>query len=81
MKYKTVKQYRNSLQAEVGKGRLEAEGIPVILAGVGLGPLTGFFNPRSNDVRLQVPEDRLEEAREILETDFSADVDEQWDQQ
>jgi len=80
MSYQTVEQYRNSLEAEVAKARLEAEGIPVILAGVGLGPLTGFFNPKSNHVRLQVPEDMLEEARAIIDTDWSAEVDEQWDQ-
>ncbi|MDQ2069680.1 putative signal transducing protein [Natronospira bacteriovora] len=79
MDYETVASFRNSLEAEVAKGRLEAEGIPVILAGIGLGPLTGFFNPRSNDVRLQVPAEHLEEARTILNTDWSADVDAQWD--
>ncbi|MCP1728274.1 Zn-dependent membrane protease YugP [Natronospira proteinivora] len=80
MSYQTVEKFKNSLEAEVAKARLEAEGIPVLLAGVGLGPLVGFFNPRSNFVRLKVPEERMREAREILDTDWSAEVDEQWDQ-
>jgi len=80
VRFETVERFKNSLEAEVAKARLEAEGIPVLLAGVGLGPLVGFFNPKSNHVRLQVPEDRMQEAREILDTDWSAEVDEQWDQ-
>jgi hypothetical protein len=79
MGYKTVASFKNHLEAEVAKSRLEAEGIPVIFAGGGLGPLTGFFNPRSNEVRVQVPEEQLDEARMLLETDWSADVDAQWD--
>lgn len=77
--YITVAEYRNILEAEIAKGRLEAEGLEVILAGVGLGPLSGFFKPGSNDIRVQVHEDFAERARELLAHDWSDDMDEMFD--
>ncbi len=77
--YVTVAQYRNILSAEVAKGRLETEGVPVMLAGIGLGPLAGFFDPSTNDIRLRVPEEMAERARELLAVDWSEDVDDLFD--
>jgi hypothetical protein len=55
-------------EAEMAKARLERAGIPCIVRGshVGIfGP--GFAGPTPHGVQLVVPEDRLEEARAILE--------------
>ena len=50
----------NTFDGELTKGRLEAEGIPVMIKGEGEGPY------RAGPVDLWVPADRVEDARAIL---------------
>jgi hypothetical protein len=71
----TVAHFRNPITADIARGRLEAEGIPVLLAGGGLGPLSGFFDPATNDIRLHVPEEAAERAVALLQEDWSEEMD------
>lgn len=62
----------NWLEAQVLKGRLESEGIPVLLRGEALGPLYGLTTGGLAEVDLLVPGPLAERAREIL-TDLEED--------
>ena len=55
------------LQAEVIKGRLESAGIPVLLDYESLGRVIGITIDGLGEVRLLVPDDRAEDARQLLE--------------
>ena len=55
------------LQAEVIKGRLESAGIPVMLDYESLGRVMGITIDGLGEVRLLVPDDRAEDARQLLE--------------
>ena len=55
-------------EAELPRQHLETAGIPVVVKGVEAGIWgPGFAGPTSRGITLLVPEDRLEEARELLE--------------
>ena len=60
--------YRASglLTAQVIKGRLEASGIPAVLDYESLGPTLGITIDGLGEVRVLVPFERAEEARELL---------------
>jgi hypothetical protein len=73
--YVTIARFRNPIAANIARGRLEAEGITVMLTGGGLGPLSGFFDPSTNDVRLRVPADQAGRAGELLQEDWSEDME------
>ncbi len=55
------------MQAEVIKGRLEASGIPALLDSET--HMLPFSVPDMGEVRILVPTDRAEEARELLEAE------------
>jgi hypothetical protein len=58
--------FQNPFAAEVARGRLESEGIDVVLFGSGLASLgLGAMSP----VRLMVEEEDLHEAKVILDED------------
>jgi len=64
------------LTAEVLKGRLESLGIPVLLRYESLGPVMGFTVDGLGQVRIFVPADRAEDARQLIvdmEEDFAGD--------
>lgn len=54
-------------EAYVVKGRLEAEGIPVFLKDEMTVQVHNFYSQAIGGVKLQIPVDKKEEAREILE--------------
>ena len=60
--------YRASglLEAQVIKGRLEASGIPALLDYESVGPVIGITIDGLGEVRVMVPIDRAEEARELI---------------
>jgi hypothetical protein len=70
--------YRASglLRAQVIQGRLEVSGIPAVLDYEALGPTLGVTIDGLGEVRVLVPTDRADEARELLEADNEVDVDE-----
>ncbi len=59
------------LQAQVIKGRLESEGIPVFVQNEALGTF-GFTVDKLGEFRILVPADREKDALAVIETDAQA---------
>jgi hypothetical protein len=74
----TVKIYPNTLAAAVPRSRLEAEGIPTFLEGE-RSASTGMHGATVVGVKLQVPAQRVADARVILSQSWSLPVDEHAD--
>jgi hypothetical protein len=64
------------LQAEIIKGKLESNGIPVLLQYESLGPVIGLTLDGLGQVRLLVREEQFEAARALLEETAEAEDDE-----
>jgi hypothetical protein len=65
--WRPVASYGALFEAELPRQHLENAEIPVLLKGVEAGIWgPGFAGPTSRGITLLVPEDRLEEARELL---------------
>ncbi len=62
-------------QAEVLRGVLEAQGIPVHLSGGGLSQALGLGLGPLGSVQVLVPGDRLHEAQAIAEAFFRGDLE------
>ena len=58
----TIKTYANRFEADVAKIALDAAGIPCFVVGVGIAMEGGM-----SGVQLQVPDDQVESAMEILQ--------------
>lgn len=56
----------NYLQAQIVKGRLESEGVPVLLSYEGAGLVFGVTVDGLGEARVMVPEDLAEEAKAIV---------------
>ena len=56
------------IEAQIIKGRLESEGIPVLLTYESLGVVYGLTVDGIGEVRIMVPKPLAEQAKEILET-------------
>jgi hypothetical protein len=54
------------MEAQIIKGRLESEGIPVLLSYESLGLIYGLTIDGLGDVKIMVPQHLAEEAKEIL---------------
>ncbi len=74
----TVSVFPDHMTAAILRSRLEAEGIPTILDGERMGT-GGMYNVATRGVRLQVPEDRVADARVILSQNWSLPDDEKAD--
>jgi hypothetical protein len=61
------------LQAEIIKGKLETNDIPVLLEYESLGPVMGLTLDGLGQVRVLVPEDKEEAARALLEETETGD--------
>lgn len=72
-KWVTIATFNMPYQAHLAKSRLEAGGIPVLILDEHLVRMMPFLSQALGEVKLQVPDVHLEEAREIL--DFTADVE------
>ena len=57
------------MEAQVIKGRLESEGIPVLLSYESAGVVYGITVDGLGEVKVMVPQRLAEEARQILETE------------
>jgi hypothetical protein len=64
------------LQAEAVKGRLETSGIPALLKYESVGPVLGITIDGLGEVRVLVPIDRAEDARELLRSPIEGEEDE-----
>jgi hypothetical protein len=67
---KTVASFREPYQAHLAKGKLEAEGIPAIVLDEHLVQINWNFSQAIGGVKVQVPEAALDQAREILKSDY-----------
>lgn len=67
MAWTTVATATGMLQAQLLKSVLESAGIPVVLKYESIGQIYGLTLDGLGEVQVQVPPDRLEEARELLE--------------
>ena len=77
-KWAVLDEVGGTLNAELIKGLLEAQGVPVILSQEGAGHSVYAMNVGSlGQVQLLVPEDRLEEARQILEDYYAGKFENQ----
>ncbi len=56
------------IEAQIIKGRLESEGIPVLLSYESAGLVWGLTVDGIGEVRIMVPKPLAEQAKEILET-------------
>ncbi len=56
----------NYLEAQIIKGRLESEGIPVLLSYESAGLVYGITVDGLGQVKVMVPQDLAEDAKEIL---------------
>ena len=56
----------NYMEAQIIKGRLESEGIPVLLSYESAGLVYGITVDGLGEVKIMVPRDLEEEAKEIL---------------
>lgn len=63
------------LQAEIIKGKLESNDIPVLLQYESLGPVMGLTVDGLGQVRVLVPEEKAEIARILLEESGDTDQD------
>ena len=62
----TIYRTAGLMQAEIIKGRLESAGIPVMLDYESLGRVMGITVDGLGEVRILVPNERADEARELL---------------
>ena len=60
------------LEAQIIKGRLESEGIPALLSYESAGLVYGIMVDGLGEVKIMVPRDLAEEAREILGTSLES---------
>jgi hypothetical protein len=74
----TAAVFPSSSTAAILRGRLEAEGIPTLIDGERMGT-NGMYFAATCGVRLQVPEDRVADARIILSQNWSLPDDEKAD--
>ncbi len=77
MKVITIATFDNMPAAYIVKGRLETEGIPCWLKDENLGQTDWLYNIALGWIKLQVEAKYEEQARAILATDYSVDVDAQ----
>jgi len=66
MEWVTVHRTNGYSEAEILKNMLESYGIPARLSYEAYGKIMGFITDGLGVTALQVPEDRAEEARELL---------------
>ena len=57
---------KNPMEAEIIKGKLKSEGIPVLLKKEAIGRIYGITTDGLGEVKVLVPKDLVEKAREIL---------------
>ena len=67
----TIDRHFHPTDAHIAAGRLEAAGIPVNLLGIHHASMNWLITPALGGIRLQVPEEHVPEAREILHEDVA----------
>lgn len=62
----TIASYRETHQAYLIKGQLEAEGIPAVIADDNLISINWMYSQAIGGVKVQVPENMIDRAQEII---------------
>lgn len=62
----TIAEYTNALQAHIARGRLEAEGLEVHIADEHYITMNWYLSNALGGVKLQVAENKIEQAKEVL---------------
>ncbi|HET6725112.1 MAG TPA: hypothetical protein VFH85_03820 [Gammaproteobacteria bacterium] len=73
--YVTVETYDTTTNAHIAMGRLRAEGIKARLADEHFVTMDWLYSIALGGIKLQVPRGQAQWAREILDTDYSEDLD------
>jgi len=71
---KMVASFREPYQAHIAKGRLEAEGIPAVISDEYVVQMDWTHSEAVGGVKIKVPDEYLERAREILAADYGQDL-------
>ncbi|MDJ0792746.1 MAG: DUF2007 domain-containing protein [Woeseiaceae bacterium] len=71
----TVDRYFHPTEAHIAAGKLEAEGIPVFLLGINHASANWLLSNALGGIRLQVPEDFVEDAKQLLAEIVAIDED------
>ena len=69
----TIEHFYHPTEAHIAAGRLESEGIPVFLHGINHATANWLMTTALGGIRLQVPGNAVEEAKEILADTFSTE--------
>ena len=72
---KTVARFREPYKAHIARGKLEAEGIPAIVLDEHLVQIDWLYSQAIGGVKVQVPEEALKRAQEILAVDHEAELE------
>ena len=75
MGLKTIARFRDVPAAQLAQSRLEADGIEASLLGVNHVSINWFASQAIGGIRLQVPAEDAEHARELLQQDRSEDLE------
>lgn len=78
--WKSVYTVQGEFQAEVLRGLLEAQGIPVHLSQEGIARAYGFGVGPLSEVELFVPQNQIQAAKNVLESYKAGDFEESSDQ-
>lgn len=80
MKWVIIASYSYPYQAQIAKARLVSVGIPVYIENEHTVNMYWLYSHAMGGVRVAVPDDRVEDAKYLIEKDFSQDIDEEFDQ-
>ncbi len=72
---KTVARFREGYEAHIAKGLLELHGIPATVIDEHIVAMNWLYSLAVGGVKLQVEDEHADKAREILEKDYSADLE------
>ena len=75
MNLKTIARFRDVPAAQLAQSRLEADGIEASLLGVHHVGINWLISQAIGGIRLQVPTEDAERARELLQHDRSEDLE------
>ncbi len=75
MRLKTIARFRDVPAAQLAQSRLEADGIQASLLGVNHVSINWLASQAIGGIRLQVPAEEAERARELLQQDRSEDLE------
>ncbi|CCQ89877.1 conserved hypothetical protein [Nitrospina gracilis 3/211] len=70
----TIARYSMPYEAHLAKARLEAEGIPVFIADEHLLSINWLYTPAVGGIKVKVPEDWVDAAKDILTTDHQDEI-------